>query len=248
MRTSIFITGIGWITPLSSGNGLRLIRGQTHQARFGGDRLPQIAPDELFADPVKHYGRMDDFSRLGLAGIALALEDAGLHVWRRKRPIGLIAATVAGSLATDQAYWQTVTAGRPSPALFSRTLPNTFLGDAAIVFGLTGQAFVVNTDQANQMALLVWGAQELLARTCRAMVVGLCDVAQSHAAAHCQGVQPGALFMVLQRSAQNYPGHYGVLDASRLPALNFHGRAIENMVELANACLAIGRNAHGQSE
>ncbi len=248
MQTSILITGIGWITPQSSGNGQRLIRGQMSQVNFGGGQLPQIAAKELFVNPVKHYGRMDDFSRLGLAGIALALEDAGLHVWRRKRPIGLIAATVAGSLATDQAYWQTAVAGRPSPALFARTLPNTFLGDAGIVFGLTGQAFVLNADQPDQLTPLVWASQELAAQTCRAMVVGLCDVATPHAAAHRLGLLPGALFMVLQRSGRNHPSHYGLLDASQLPVLNFRGQAVENMIELANECLATGRNAHGQAD
>ena len=78
---------------------------------------------------------MDEYSKLGMGAIAYALKDAMLDEWEEKRAIGIIASTVYGCLGTDFDYYNTVIPQDglfASPNLFTYTLPNCFLGDAAM--------------------------------------------------------------------------------------------------------------------
>ncbi len=132
------VLGIGWVTAAGMGRG----RQAAPFALCPGE-LPPVARKDIFAEPDLRFGRLDGFSRLGLAAIALALQDAGLDAWTEKRPVALAAASRYGCLTTDADYFDTVLPqqGRlASPNLFAYTLPNCFLGEAAIRFGLTGPA------------------------------------------------------------------------------------------------------------
>ena len=103
-------------------------------------QLPEIYPSDLFKKPYPNFRRMDKYSRLKLTAIAFALLDAGLSEWTRERNIGMIASTFYGCLGTDVDYYKTVIPDRgahASPALFSYTMANSYLGEAAIRFGLT---------------------------------------------------------------------------------------------------------------
>ena len=63
--------------------------------------------------------------------------------------MAIMASTVYGCLQTDADYYDTVRpeGGRlASPNIFAYTLSNTYLGEAAIYFGLTGAAFIIHEE------------------------------------------------------------------------------------------------------
>ncbi|MDX2440765.1 MAG: hypothetical protein QNK40_09460 [Desulfobacterales bacterium] len=83
------VTGIGWITAAGMECGRK-----ADSFSMPTGNLPKITGTVVFGKPYKHFGRMDEYSRLGLAAIAFALKDAGLEKWKKKRDIGIIASTV----------------------------------------------------------------------------------------------------------------------------------------------------------
>lgn len=96
----------------------------------------------------RRWGRMDRISRLAVVEVGRALRGAGLlHDEAGKVSLtgcgGLIGASRYGSLATDLAYGDTLKAGLnlASPTLFSYTLPNIALAEAASHYGLTGPVY-----------------------------------------------------------------------------------------------------------
>jgi len=93
---------------------------------------------------------MDLISRAALVGIGAALRRESLlpdHEHRLNSSItaGLIVGSRRGSLVTDLDYARSLAAGPAfaSPALFSYTLPNIGLAEAAIHYGLTGPVFSI---------------------------------------------------------------------------------------------------------
>jgi 3-oxoacyl-(acyl-carrier-protein) synthase len=96
----------------------------------------------------KRWGRMDRISRLAVVEVGRALRLAGLL---RDEPGkvetasvgGLIGAACYGCLATDLAFAETMAGGinLASPTLFSYTLPNIALAEAASHYGLTGPVY-----------------------------------------------------------------------------------------------------------
>jgi 3-oxoacyl-(acyl-carrier-protein) synthase len=133
-----FITGTGWVTAGGEGTG----RNAAPFALSEGP-LPGLAGKITFANQnFKRFGRMDRYCKLGLKAIAYALQDAGLDAWKEKRDIGVIVSTVLGCLATDFDYYNTVIPRDgliADPNLFTYALSNSFIGYAAIIFGLTGK-------------------------------------------------------------------------------------------------------------
>ena len=114
------ISGIGWVTAAGMGCG------RDHDDFSMPNRpLPAIDRKSVFDRPDKNFGRMDEYSRLGLAAVTFALRDAGLEQWESKRDIGVIAATGYGCLWTDIDYYETVIPHEgtlASPNLFAYTL------------------------------------------------------------------------------------------------------------------------------
>ena len=158
----INITGIGWVTAAGMGCGRDY---ETFAMPWGP--LPDINPSDMFKKPYPNFRRMDKYSRLGLTAIAIALIDAGLSEWTRERNIGIIASTVYGCLETDVDYYKTVIPDRganASPALFSYTLANSYLGEAAIRFGLTGINYVLTEQQ-------FWDQDNILVKSMKALEI-----------------------------------------------------------------------------
>lgn len=196
------ICGFGWVSVDGLGSGVNAINGGIF-GEFRRGELPPVQRKDVLSTPDRSFGRMDQFSRLGLAGIALALRDAGLEQWQEKRNIGILAETVSGCLYTDIDYFTTVLEGEglfASPQLFAYTLPNTFLGEAALRFGLTGNCQVLNSTLncpascalaviRTAMESVVWGEENRV-------VVGYCDLDDQGALQ-----APGALFLVLEPDA-----------------------------------------------
>ncbi|MFO7598876.1 MAG: beta-ketoacyl synthase N-terminal-like domain-containing protein [Candidatus Desulfacyla sp.] len=229
------VTGLGWVTAGGMGTG-----GAGNGFAMPPGELPRVRRDRVFDTPYPHFGRMDDLSRLGLAAIGFALKDAGLYEWVQKRDIGIVAGSVYGCLKTDMSYFETVMPGgglMASPALFSYTLPNCFLGEAAVCFGLTGTGYVINETSPSGMSSLHAGLAGMAGGETERMICGICDLG-CPPEIPLAGIGPmGSVFFVLEKMPESNRSPYGDLHLDRRGIVFFNGKAIETLVELAQACL-----------
>ena len=224
------ILGLGWVTtggwgPASAASGFALANGE----------LPELARRDVFADPFQRYGRLDRFSRLGLAAIAFALRDAGLEAWQQKRPVGVIADTRYGCLATDTDYFDTVLpagGSLASPNLFAYTLPNCFLGEAAIRFGLTGTSFIVSGDAPGRLGALRLAMESLAWGEEATVLAGCCDLGPPPGFAAAADLPPGAVFAVL---TQNAGSGYGEVAIAGDGVFRLNGETICDWSDLVRA-------------
>jgi len=231
------ITGIGWVN--SSGMGC----GREHRCfEMTPGRLPEITRQAIFEEPYQRFGRMDRFSRLGLSAITFALKDAGLEKWTRKRDISIIASTVLGCLDTDVSYFDTVIPqeGRlASPNLFAYTLPNSFLGEAAIHFGLTGNSYIISSPSPWRLQSLRMAMISLDSGESDKVLSGVCDLESPDLFAATGKEIPGALFFMIEKISKKNGPAYGELSLDRKGMLNFNGSKVKNLVNLVQGCLAV---------
>jgi len=234
---SIEITGIGWVTAASMGCG----KDHKHFT-MPYEQLPEMTATAVFDDPYPYFRRMDEYSRLGLTAIAFALKDAGLDEWTEKRNIGIIASTVFGCLGTDVDYYDTVMPQKElsaSPALFSYTLPNSFLGEAAIHFGLTGTSFVVNEQVSSGLTALQMALDNSIGcGETETMLCGVCDLGCPPSFGGHSNVPPGALFLVIEKSPARGPLSYGKLHLNKKGSVIFNRTKINDLTMLVQKCLA----------
>jgi 3-oxoacyl-[acyl-carrier-protein] synthase II len=202
-----------------------------------GQDPKKLTAKALFGHPYKPFGRMDYFSKLGLAGIFKAMTDAGRRDWQDKRNIGLVASTRFGCLGTDRDYFATVKPDHgmaASPALFAYTLPNCFLGEAAILLGLTGEGFIISDDDSTGMAGLSMAMTALLGdNSVEAMVCGICDTPQPGQSEGPASAFEGALFMVLENMGHNSRNNYGTLEFDSSGTIIYNQETVGDIVELA---------------
>jgi len=202
--------------------------------------IPPVSREEVFPEPNLRFGRLPQYSRVGLAAVAFALRDAGMEHWKSKRPAGIVASTRTGCLATDIEYYDTVLpggGGLPSPSLFSSTLPTCFLGEAAIQFGLTGPTFIVNDAAGDGMSGVRMALENLSWGECGTMLAGHIDLP---AGPVFPGIRPpyaGGLFMVLEYERDPAAGGYGTLDLSEGGAVRHDGIEVADLNALVGACL-----------
>lgn len=136
-----WITGGGYVTAAGFGT---LSENAQPQIVPGEPQIPK--GKEIFKSPLLRYGRFDHYTKLGCAGIALAVRDAGLDETQEKRPIGIVLSTEYESYASDLEYYQTTleeNGAYTSPNLFSYTLPGIVLGEMAIHFKMTGPTIII---------------------------------------------------------------------------------------------------------
>lgn len=229
---SVTIRGIGWVTAAGMGCGREADGFSMPQGE-----LPKLKRKDVFTDAYLRFGRIDAFSKLGLAAITFALRDAGLEEWDVKRPIGVVAATRYGCLATDSDYFDSVIPDHgalASPNLFAYTLPNCFLGEAAIRFGLTGPSVVVNEETPDGLGgirmaldLIRWGE-------CETVVAGVSDL-ERPAVVDFGEQAPGSVFLVLSRDAD--VAGYGVLSRGDGGALLVDGASVSSVEVLVGKAL-----------
>ena len=239
------ITGIGWVNSSTIG------RGREHRGfEMTSGRLPRISREVISDAPFQRFGRLDRFSKLGLGAIAFALKDAGLEKWSHKRNIGIVASTIYGCLDTDVSYFNTVIPqeGRlASPNLFAYTLPNSFLGEAAIHFGLSGNSYIVSSPCASRLQSLKMAMIGLDSGASERVLSGVCDLeCPDLLAATGKEIQeiPGALFFMIEKISENKTGvAYGELCLDRKNVLRFNGRKVTDLVKLVQSCLTVG---HGK--
>ena len=236
----IHITGIGWVTAAGLG------RGRENQ-RFAMPRgqLPEINPADMFKKPYPNFRRIDEYSRLGLTATALALIDAGLSEWTRERDIGIIASTFYGCLGTDVDYYKTVIPDRgahASPALFSYTLANGFLGEAAIRFGLTGINYVITEQRPTGLAGLQTALDQITRGVIEKILGGVCDVGCPPIFGEPGKVLPGAVFFMLEKSSTMECSSYGQLQLNSSGALLLDGSEIKDLTDLVQKCITSHRS------
>ncbi|MCP4366751.1 MAG: beta-ketoacyl synthase, partial [Deltaproteobacteria bacterium] len=215
-----YITGIGWVTAAGVGRGRNFSNFSMPKGR-----LPKLTSTDVFNKPYKHFGRMDKYSRLGLSAIAFAIKDAGLEKWEKKRHIGIIASTVYGCLHTDIDFFNTTIPNgglMASPNLFAYTLPNCFLGEAAIYFGLTGESFVVNDSSVSRLASLQIALDILACGEVEKMVCGVCDLGRPPIFGQGKDIPPGALFFVIEKSPESNLSYYGKLSLEKDDFISFN--------------------------
>jgi 3-oxoacyl-[acyl-carrier-protein] synthase II len=230
------IKGIGWVTAAGCGMGRNA---QAQPLRQGTLEIP--TRKQIFPGPDKRFGRLDPFSRVGLAGITFCLRDAGEEQWLEKRPIGIVAASRYGCLATDIAYLETMLpdGGKlASPNLFAYTLPNCFLGEAALRFGLTGNSLILNQKDESKLSAVRFALEELVFSDQQGVLAGITDL--EYPITPDANDLPGSLFMLLGREtgAENKP--YGELELVG-EQLFFNGKEVSDLPELITACLATNK-------
>jgi 3-oxoacyl-[acyl-carrier-protein] synthase II len=231
------ITGIGWVTSASMGGG------REHKPIIAQDgKLPKLTSRMIFGKSSIHFGRLDDYSKLGFAAVTFALKDAKLDQWSNKRPIGIVASTTYGCLATDIDYYETVVpkgGAFASPSLFAYTLPNVYLGEVATRFGLTGQTFVVNEPELSGIAGLRMALNSIALGDCPVMLAGLCDTGRPDFFDYPTQISSGALFFVLEKTPEHKNLSYGDLDMDIEGAVFFKGAPVENLQNLMQRCIAV---------
>lgn len=230
-----FLTGMGWMTTGGAG------RGKTGEmfAPTGG-ALPSFSGDDFACIKSRRFGRMDTYSKVGLAAIAMALADADLSEWETKRPIGIITATESGCLATDMDYFDTVVkyGGKlASPNLFAYTLPNAFIGEAGILFGLSGMGIAVNVEESQGASLLgialgslTWGDDDI-------MLAGICELPAAAPSAPPADAPAFGVFAVLEKNRREGITPYGHV-AEDKGKYSFNGKQIETFVDLITTAIS----------
>ena len=228
------VTGIGWVTPAGMG---RARRGDAFVP--GAGPLPRIERQAVFDFPMPRFKRMDGLCRLGMAGITLCLADAQLDGWYRKRTIALVAGSRYGCLQTDFAYYKSVIDPRvaPSPSLFAYTLGNCFLGEAAIAFGLTGTAFVINDGTMTDTTVLAGAFDNLCQSSPDGVLTGVCDLGPPREAGLAADDLPvGAHFVMLTPNSGNTCfSAFGELERDNGIFL-FNGVPIASLIDLVEQC------------
>jgi len=230
-----YITGIGWVTASGIGCGRNF-----DSFSMPKGRLPKLTSTDVFKKPYKHFGRMDQYSRLGLAAIAFALKDAGIDTWEKKRNIGIIASTEYGCLHTDIDYFNTTIPHgglMASPNLFAYTLPNCFLGEAAIYFGLTGESFVVNDSSHARLVSLEIALDIMTGEEVEKMVCGVCDLGRPPVFEQGQDIPPGSLFLTIEKTPESNSSSYGELILDKNDSIYFIKTKIADLTSLVNECL-----------
>jgi len=231
----VVISGIGWVNTSGYSQGRQAIFSQGCEGK-----LPKLLPKSLFLNPFHRFGRLDEYSKLGVAAIALALKDARLEAWSRVRNIAIISSTVFSCLNTDEQYYETVLPeeGRlASPSLFAYTLPNAFLGEAAIHFGLSGATYVINEPFLSGLFGLFLAVNSIKRGEHETVIVGVCDYGPPPILSMVSSSIPQALFFVLEKiKRDNKLLPYGELTDGKEMNLFFDNEEITNLNALAHKC------------
>lgn len=227
-KMEAFITGIGWVSKESMGHTNRI------QHFDQSTILPEIKGKDILDHPHKPFGRMDSFSKLGFAAIAFAMNDAGIKKDEKKKNVSMIASTVTGCLETDINFQKTMLKKLPSPAIFAYTLATSFLGEASIYFGLTGESFVINEKETNGLKGLLMALEIINSGVSDIVLCGTCNSDIKTTNADSCSIRPGSLFFVIEKESFH---SYGIVTSTLLE--NFYYQKdtkITGLYDLAQKC------------
>ncbi len=230
------VTGIGWVTATNMGCAR-----DGDEFAFGEGPLPNIEHERLFEEPYPSFRRMGEYSKVGIAAISFALKDAEMDRWAHKRNIGVIVSTEYGCLGIDLNYYETVMregGTGASPALFAYTLSNSFLGEAAIRFGITGKAFVVNEPCPLGLTCLRLALGSIALGECDQMIFGVNNVKHPPPFDAFSKAPPGALFFLIEKSPSEGIAPYGELRWKKSGVIEFEKSELRDLSELVGRCMA----------
>ncbi len=231
----LFVTGVGWSTAAGTGHGR-----QSRRFSMPKGPLPAIKRKAVFDTPYPHFGRLDQFTKLGLVSIAMALRDGMQESRPALRDMAVIVSTTYGCVQTDMDYWDTVlTDGgkSASPALFAYTLPNAFLGEASCRFGLTGASFVVNESPSTGLSGLKIALDGIAFSEFENALVGFCDADCPPGLENSSEPAPGALFFLIDGMENSNHSSYGAIEWNSENNLLFREKPIRDLVHLARECI-----------
>lgn len=237
----IAVTGIGWVTPGGIGRGRNY---ETLPSLTG--ELPVIPKKDIFDKPFMRFGRLDTYSKVGITSAALALKDAGLYGWTEKRNIGIVASTVTGCLATDADYFDTVTVedGRlASPNLFAYTLPNSFIGETALFFGLTGSNFIIQEEPLTGLGSLVCAMLTIAGNDSDIMLAGICDTGYTEIPGPDNGLPTGSIFVVLESEGRTGVQTYGHI-TEMSGRICFHDKPVDSLLSIVTTSISTKYDMH----
>jgi 3-oxoacyl-[acyl-carrier-protein] synthase II len=233
--TAAAVAGIGWVTAGGPGRGRR-----DREISVTAGPLPRLARKDVFPDPNPRFGRLPEYSRVGLAAVAFTLRDAGMEHWEVKRPVGIVASTRLGCLAIDIEYYETAlqeNGGLASPNLFAYTLPSCFLGEAAIQFGLTGPTWVVNDGSPDDLGAVRTAVEHLSWGECDTLLAGHIDLPAGPPLSGSAPASAGALFLALASGRNPAGSGFGTVDLTNEGNLRHDGIPVAGLAELVRSCL-----------
>ncbi len=229
----VALCGAGWVTAAAKGRGK-----DAGAFVLAPGSFPEATARTRLEPPYPRFGRMDDYSKAAFIAVVLALEEAGLDRWKRKRSIGIIASTRTGCLKTDLDYLQdllTKGGASASPQMFAYTLPSTFIGDASIHLGLAGPGFIVQEEHPLSLTGLALAVDAVLQGEARQMVVGACDAGIPPFADSPSTATPYAVFLVLGKPVPGLTS-YGDLAIKADEKVSFCGKAVCDLLDILRAC------------
>jgi len=199
-QINVQVTGFGWVTAAGSGRGWT--KGSPLWQK-GDPQPPTTVLKNLHGG--SRFGRLDLYSQMGVATIALAIKDAGLLNKTASSKInkglnmGLICATTSSCRRTDRDFFKTVQNDPrlASPGLFVYTLASSFLGEAALRFTITGITLALIEPQPSGSEALKIGLEQLAYGDEDVVVAGICNLFEKE-----NVTAPffhGALFLVLEK-------------------------------------------------
>jgi len=197
-----YISGASWI----NGEGYGTLSGLSKDEDVKLTTTTPVIPGakELFDEPLQRYGRFDTFTKLGCAGTALALADAGRGKMEEGETTGMVISSDYEVLSTDLEYYETTLDEGgilSSPNLFSYTLPVITLGECAVYYKLTGPTFCVGDNHLKGINALKSAAAMLMAKKANSMIAGWLDAPPpNNNIENGKRGHSGALFIVLDLS------------------------------------------------
>jgi len=124
-----------------------------------------------------------------------------------------------------------------SPALFSYTLPNSFLGEAAIRFGLTGVSFVISEQRPFGRSCLQMALNHIACDATEKILCGFCDLGCPPFLCDGCNAARGALFFVIEKYPAREALTYGRLHLKSKGDILFNRCEIADLCMLAQKCL-----------
>ncbi len=267
-----YIYGIGFVSSDAFGCGRDF-----HNFDPKPGPLASVLRKDVLDKPYKPFGRMDFFSKVGFSGIYFACKDAGLEnrafnglensslhssltdtdnkidtgKFVNAGNTAIIASSVYGCLDTDKQFFNTIRSEHgknASPALFAYTLPNTFLGEASIYFGFTGQNFIINENSPTGLTALKMGLDTLHCGESDFVICGICDTASYEKLLISEGRYNnfsdnfnGSLFFTIGKAKHKFC--YGKIKNANGSGntnnggMEFKGQTIKSLKGLARICI-----------
>ncbi len=234
------ITGIGFVLPLCCGMGRDFSQTAPQisdaQSENIPDKrgLPKLSPTETLGKPHTRFGRMDDFSRVSLSAVAFAIRDAGLETREERLGAGIFAASYYGCLQTDADYTLTM-ADSPSPGLFAYTLPNTFIGEASIIFNLTGPGIAIQDENPFSSIALKTALAHMHVSGDQAVIAGASDIIPDGLESNRARTINGGLYFTLEKNRAK-DRSYGKIEYDG-KGLRFNNSKTDNLSSIKESCI-----------